>query len=210
MEDETGIAQIFCERLGLSYGWHPLIWTPKWGKHQCMNLCQGPLCLCKPTFSWFVKTIVFPQLSSLQNRDFLMFTMVLSPRLPQLFRQTFEELSETRDKEHKKLTRKAESSEKKMRSAGVTSHCDTSMLSHLWMSVQSVSFWEPWTVERGLQWLQAFLSTAGHLATPGVHVSFPNIMEIKYRFFFQCWLVKLTVSNFRISASSHLFFFQTE
>lgn len=117
---------------------------------------------------------------------FLSSLWVLSPRLPQLFRQTFEELSEARDDEYKKLTGKAESSDKKkkkMRSAGVASHCDTTLLSHLWMSVQSVSFGEPWTVDRGLQWFQAFPSTAGHLATPGVHVSFLNIMEIKYRLF---------------------------
>lgn len=217
VEDERGIAQLFCETLCLLCGWQSLIWTPKWGKHQCMNFWQGPLCLCKPTFSWFVKTILFPQFSSLQNRDFLKFTLVPAPRLPQLFRQTFDELSEARDNEYKKLTGKAESSDKKkkkMRSAGVASHCDTSLLSHLWMSVQSVSFWEPWTVERGMQWFQAFPSTAGHLATPGVHVSFLNIMEIKYRLF-SVWLVNLAVSNFRISASSHLcycvfFFPQTE
>lgn len=98
---------------------------------------------------------------------------------------------------------------KKMRSAGVTSHCDTSMLSHLWMSVQSVSFWEPWTVERGLQWLQAFLSTAGHLATPGVHVSFPNIMEIKYRFFFSAdWWTSLWATSGSVLPLT--FFFQKE
>lgn len=78
---------------------------------------------------------------------------------------------------------KAVIKKKTMRSACSASHCDTSLLSHLWMSVQSVSFGEPWTVERGLQWFQAFPSTAGHLATPGVHVSFLNIMEIKYRLF---------------------------
>ena len=113
VEDERGIAQLFCETLCLLCGWHSLIWTPKWGEHQCMIFCQSLLCLCKPTFSWFVKTILFPQFSSLQNRDFLKFTLVPSPRLPQLFRQTFEELSEARDNEYKKLTGKAESSDKK-------------------------------------------------------------------------------------------------
>lgn len=54
-------------------------------------------------------------LTSLHFRieTFLSSLWVLSPRLPQLFRQTFEELSEARDNEYKKLTGKAESSDKK-------------------------------------------------------------------------------------------------
>lgn len=54
-------------------------------------------------------------LTSLHFRieTFLSSLWVLSPRLPQLFRQTFEELSEARDNEYKKLTGKAERSAKK-------------------------------------------------------------------------------------------------